>query len=316
MHSIFNPASPEAAAVTRLWWWMFGAGLTIWLGVAAIAVRAGMKKRATDDGDEIVRDNPSAARHMERILIAGVLGTGIVLAAVLTYSFTVGRALAQHPAQRLLIEVTGHRWWWEVRYASADPTKLATTANEIHVPVGVPVQVQLHSDDVIHSFWVPNLNGKRDLVPGHASSLWFRADTPGVYRGQCAEFCGIEHAKMAFFVVAQPRAAFDAWLAETRRPAITPADSAARTGEEVFVRNGCPLCHAIAGTDAGGEAAPNLTHVASRGTIAAGVLANTPDNVARWIFDPSVVKPGALMPAFHLPAPDMQALVAYLETLR
>lgn len=316
MHSIFNPASPEAAAVTRLWWWMFGAGLIIWIGVAVIALRAAMANRAAGDGDEIIRDTPSFARRIERVLAAGVLSTAIVLAAVLTYSFAVGHALAQHAAQRLVIDVTGHRWWWEVRYASADPTKIATTANEIHVPVGVPVQVRLQSDDVIHSFWVPNLNGKSDLIPGHANSLWFRADTPGVYRGQCAEFCGIEHAKMAFFIVVQPRTAFDTWLADARRPALVPTDSVARRGEELFMHNGCALCHAIAGTDAGGGAAPNLTHVASRRTIAAGMLSNTQENLARWIFDPAMIKPGALMPGFEFSAADMRALVAYLETLK
>ena len=315
MHSIFAPASPEAAAVTRLWWWMFGAGLIIWLGVATVAVRAALAKSG-DASRDVIRDTPTVTRRAERIVIAAVLATAIVLAAVLVYSFAVGHALAQHDADRLVIEVTGHRWWWEVRYSSADPTKLVTTANEIHVPVGVPIHLRLASDDVIHSFWAPNLNGKSDLIPGYRSALWFRADTPGVYRGQCAEFCGLAHAKMAFFVVAQPKAEYNAWLAKTSQPAEPPTDAEAARGDTVFMRSGCPLCHRIAGTDAGGAAAPDLTHVAARRTLAAGVLDNTPENLARWIFDPSVIKPGARMPAFHLSAADMRALVAYLETLK
>jgi len=316
MHSIFDPASAEAAAVTRLWWWMFGAGLIIWLGVAALAIRAATRTRSAEGSPDIVRDTPALGRRLERVLIAGVLATAIVLAAVLVYSFAVGHALAQHDAQRLVIEVTGHRWWWEVRYTSPDPTKLVTTANEIHVPVGVPIQLRLQSDDVIHSFWAPNLNGKSDLIPGYTSALWFRADTPGTYRGQCAEFCGLAHAKMAFFVVAQPRAAFDAWLADIAKPAAPPTDSVAAQGQTLFMQRGCALCHAVAGTPAGGQAAPDLTHVAARGTIAAGALVNTPENIARWIFDPSVIKPGARMPAFHLSNGDMHAVVSYLETLK
>ena len=316
MHSIFDPASPEAMAVTRLWWWLFGAGLVIWLGVVAVAVRAGLSAHGAPGSDEIIHDAPGTARRVQRVIIAAVLSTAVILAAILVYSFSVGHALAQHTDQRLVIEVTGHRWWWEVRYPSADPTRIVTTANEIHVPVGVPVQVRLASDDVIHSFWAPNLNGKRDLVPGYASALWFRADTPGVYRGQCAEFCGLSHAKMAFFVIAQPRAAFDAWYAGTSRPAATPTDLLALRGESLFMHSGCALCHNIAGTTAGGQAAPDLTHVASRRTIAAGMLDNTPQNIARWIFDPSVIKPGARMPSFHFPADEMNAVVAYLETLK
>jgi cytochrome c oxidase subunit 2 len=215
----------------------------------------------------------------------------------------------------LQVRVTGHQWWWEVQYRDSSPQKWATTANEIHVPVGRPVVFELRSTDVIHSLWPPNLNGKRDLIPGNENSIWFQADSAGVYRGQCAEFCGHQHAKMAFLIVAEPPDSFAAWLVRQRDTAHTPTDSVAMRGQEVFLASSCVMCHAIAGTPAGSRIGPDLTHLASRRTIAAGTLLNTRGNLARWIVNPQTIKPGVRMPPNKLDADDMQALLTYLETL-
>ena len=175
---------------------------------------------------------------------------------------------------------------------------------------------ELRSSDVIHSFWPPNLSPKRDLIPGNVNSLWFQADSAGVYRGQCAEFCGHQHAKMAFLMVAQPPAEFAAWLARQRDTALTPTDSLAKRGQEVFLASQCAMCHAISGTPAGSRIGPDLTHLASRRTIAAGTLPNTRGNLAGWIVNPQVIKPGVKMPPNQFESADLLALVTYLETLR
>jgi cytochrome c oxidase subunit 2 len=184
------------------------------------------------------------------------------------------------------------------------------------VPVGRPVALELRGDDVIHSFWVPNLGVKRDMIPGHATSVLFQADAPGVYRGQCAEFCGAQHAKMGFLVVAEPPEEFAAWLDRQRDSARTPADSLARRGQEVFLASSCAMCHAVGGTPAGGRLGPNLTHVAGRRTIAAGTLPNVRGHLAGWIIDPQQIKPGARMPASAIPPADLRAILAYVESLR
>jgi cytochrome c oxidase subunit 2 len=176
--------------------------------------------------------------------------------------------------------------------------------------------IELRSTDVIHSFWPPNLSPKRDLIPGYVNSLWFRADTPGIYRAQCAEYCGHQHAKMAMLVVAEPPDSFAQWLVQQRDTAHTPADSLGLRGQEVFLASSCVMCHAIAGTPAGSRIGPDLTHLASRRTIAAGTLPNNRGNLAGWIVDPQRIKPGAKMPPNQLSPPDLNALLAYLESLR
>jgi cytochrome c oxidase subunit 2 len=213
--------------------------------------------------------------------------------------------------------VVGHQWWWEVKYPDeGNPQNTVETANEIHVPVGRPVFIKMTSGDVIHSFWAPNLDGKKDLIPGHETRTWFRADTAGVYRGQCAEFCGHQHAKMSFFIVAEPRIQFEHWLESQKGEAAKPADSLTQTGERVFLSGTCAMCHAISGTGAGGHYGPDLTHLASRRTIAAGTLPNTTGNLAGWILDPQSIKPGAKMPPNQLEPAALQALLAYLESLK
>ena len=249
-----------------------------------------------------------------------LLATGVttaILFVFLIFDFSVGRTITTNPGNRALqIRVTGHQWWWEVQYRDSLPQNGVTTANEIHIPVGRPVVFELRSTDVIHSFWPPNLSPKRDQIPGDENSLWFQADRPGVYRGVCAEFCGHQHAKMGFLVVAEPPGEFTGWLARQRDTAPTPTDSLAQRGREVFLASSCVMCHAISGTPAGSRIGPDLTHLASRRTLAAGTLPNTLGYLTAWIVDPQAIKPGVKMPPNQLSGPDLVALVAYLETLK
>jgi cytochrome c oxidase subunit 2 len=254
---------------------------------------------------------------MRAVTIAAVAATVVTLFVVLVSDFRVGQALTMPPATKAVpIKVVGHQYWWEVQYPDSIAQNTVITANEIHIPVGKPIVMELASRDVIHSIWVPSLAGKKDLLPGYTRSLWFRADTPGVYRGQCAEFCGLEHAKMGMLVIAETQEHFDAWIAAQRSAAAPPSDSIAQRGKHVFEGTTCVMCHAISGTTAGATTGPDLTHIASRHTIAAGTLPNTEANLYSWISDPQRIKPGTLMPATKLDSRDMQALVAYLRQLK
>jgi cytochrome c oxidase subunit 2 len=213
------------------------------------------------------------------------------------------------------IKLTGYRWWWKIEYSDPSPHKHVITANEIHIPVGRPVLINTHSQDVIHSFWIPELHGKNDLIPGHPSAIWLQADRPGIFEGQCAEFCGLQHAHMRLLVVAEPEQKFQEWLDGQRQPARPPGDPVAQRGMQVFVTGPCALCHSVRGTDAAGQVAPDLTHLGSRATLAAGTLPNSPGHLGGWIVDPQSVKPGNAMPSMSLSPEDLQALLAYLGGL-
>ncbi len=250
------------------------------------------------------------------ILVGGIVVPTLILAAVFVLTIRTQAAVAAPAAARALtVQVTGHQWWWEVRYLDRSPARIATTANEIHIPVGRPVRFEVVTGDVIHSFWVPQLAGKTDLIPGQRNVTWLEADRAGVYRGQCAEYCGAQHAKMALAVVADPPDVFGRWLAHQRDPAAAPADSDAAAGAAVFAGSACALCHTVRGTPAGGRLGPDLTHLAGRGTIAAGTLANTRGNLAGWIANPQALKPGAVMPLVPLSPTELQVLVTYLQSL-
>jgi cytochrome c oxidase subunit 2 len=316
MHSFFDPGSPQARAVAGLWWWMFGIGLVVWLGVSALALYAALAGRGQREADGLMHVPAETHRRLERVVAGGIILTIFILTFFLVYDFGVGRLLAEHPNQALTIDVIGHQWWWEAHYEDPTPSNRAAAVNEIHVPVGEQIQFKLLSVDVIHSFWAPNMNGKRDLIPGYEGTLWFRADTPGIYRGQCAEFCGLQHAKMAFYIIAEPRAQFAAWLAAGATPANPPSDSTTLRGQQVFLGSGCAMCHTIGGTPAKATVGPDLTHFKSRKTIAAGTLANTRENVTRWVMNPAAIKPGVRMPALPFTRDDLHALVSYLEILK
>jgi cytochrome c oxidase subunit II len=255
--------------------------------------------------------------RLQRNVIAATVVSALLLLVLIGASVWTDRALAQLSLKDALhIRVTAHQWWWELEYDDADPSRIFQGANELHVPVGRPVILTLKSDDVIHSFWVPNLAGKKDLIPGRTAQLQFRADKAGVYRGQCAEFCGFQHAWMAFQVVADPPAQYEAWAAKQRRPASPPTDATVARGQQLFLSTTCVMCHNVAGTDASARKAPDLTHFGSRRTIAAGTLPNDAAHLASWIADPHKHKPGANMPGHKFTNDDMAALVAYLESLR
>jgi cytochrome c oxidase subunit 2 len=249
------------------------------------------------------------------LIVAGLVLPAAILASLLVVDVRSLAAIAGPPAApRLTIGIIGHQFWWEIQYPDAD----LVTANEVHVPVGEVVQLKLTGADVIHSFWIPQLMGKMDAIPYQTNTTWLKADQAGEYRGECAEFCGAQHAHMDFVVVADPPDQFDAWLAAQQQPAAPAADAASGLGAQAFARAGCIECHTIrfGATGVGGHIGPDLTHVGSRRTLAAGTLPNTLGTMAGWIGNPQAIKPGNKMPAVPLDAESLRALAAYLESLK
>jgi cytochrome c oxidase subunit 2 len=250
------------------------------------------------------------------LLLGGIVPTIILVPLFLWTVRTLAAIDPRAEEPDLVVDLVGKQWWWEIRYRDTVPGRVFVTANELHVPVGKRVELRLTATDVIHSFWVPELNRKIDMIPGRRNVLRLRADRAGVFRGQCAEFCGLQHAHMAFTVVAEPRADLDAWLAREAKDAPVPSTPAEQRGQQVLLGSACVYCHTIAGTNASGRIGPDLTHLASRQAIGAGVVPNTPGYLAGWILDPQHLKPGNKMPATALSGPELQDLLAYLETLR
>src|SRR5439155_24342753 len=231
-------------------------------------------------------------------VVLAVAVSTVFLLALLVASIFTDRALARLPVEDALhIELTGHQFWWEAVYDDADPSRMFITANELHVPAGRPVLLTLRADDVIHSFWVPNLHGKKDLIPGRESTFAFRADRKGVYRGQCTEFCGYQHAHMGLFVIADEPGDYARWEAAQRLPARAPRSDEERRGFELTTGSTCGMCHTIVGTSAQGQRAPDLTHLAARSTLAAGRVPNTAATLKAWVANPQAIKPGVNMPA-------------------
>jgi cytochrome c oxidase subunit II len=317
-HDALAPAGAQAARIADLWWILAGvcAGVFVLVMIAlAIAVWRAPRGRVESGGT--IEDDPARDSRAARRVGFAVAVSALLLVALLAASVITDRALATLPLQDAVnVSITGHQWWWDIRYDDAEPSRAFSTANELYVPVGRPVVATLTADDVIHSFWVPSLDGKKDLIPGRTSTIRFQADQPGRYRGICAEFCGWQHAHMYFEVIAVPQDQYDAWAEAQRKPAAEPADDAAKRGRDLFLSGSCMMCHAIQGTTANAHHAPDLTHVASRTRLAAGTIDNTPENLAAWISDPQKIKPGVNMPANPIAHEDLQALVAYLQTLQ
>jgi cytochrome c oxidase subunit II len=301
--SALHPVSDEAEAIARIWWVMFAALSAVFVLVMALTLRAVFRGRQTEP-------RPPGGAH--RFVIGlGVVMPAVVLTALLVYTLILSAGL-RYPGQGLLIEVTGHQWWWEVRY----PEQQIVTANEIYIPVGEPVRLKLGAVDVIHSFWVPNLHGKMDALPDKTTRFWIRANRPGRYRGICAEFCGRQHALMAFEVVALPRDEFDAWAAARQRPHPEIASEELELGQRAFFDHSCHTCHTVRGTAADGRTGPDLTHIGSRLTLGAGTVPNNEGNLAGWLADPQRIKPGNRMPATYLDPEELHALVSYLRSLQ
>ncbi len=315
--SVLRPRSEAAERVEGLWWLTFWTSVVVCLVVTAFIVQAVRRGRAAaaKEASEEVADEGIDKRPVpwgpRFIVIAGLVVSGAVLAGTFAVSLRGLDALAgptRDPA--LTIEVIGRNWWWEVRYPNG-----AVTANEIHIPVGRQVEVKLSTADVIHSFWVPQLNVKQDQVPGMDNRISLLADEPGRYRGQCAEYCGLQHARMVFYVDAQPQAEFEQWLAREGAPAAGPTSQTASTGRDIFLRSSCAGCHTVRGTTAAGTLGPDLTHLASRETIGAGTLPMQRGPLSDFVRDAQDAKPGATMPPTEVTPEELSAIVDYLMGL-
>lgn len=308
--SYLDATSPIGGRLAQLGWGLLIISVLVVVIITALvmaAIRRGWRATETE-GLAVRRD----AGGMQWIYV-GVGISSVVLAASVVWTLLTLKAVAEPSDAEapLTIGIQAHQWWWQADYRPGQPEGNFTTANEIHIPVGVPVRLELRSPDVIHSFWVPKLAGKTDVIPGRVNSMWIEAREPGVYRGQCAEYCGVEHALMAFQVIAEPVKRFKAWEASEITGPPNPTGAAAQ-GFAIFDAH-CAACHAIRGTSAGGVYGPDLTNLGDRNTLAAGVLKNNPHNLVYWIRNTQDVKPGAQMPEVPLSDDEMKALVNYLE---
>lgn len=303
IQSALNPQGPNAAVIAEISWVLFAGGALIFVLVMALAAWA-------------VCSPPRWLGRHGVIVAGGIAFPLAVLSALLVYSLMRAAALSAQGPPALRIEVTGYQWWWQVAYLAADGKVDFLTANELRIPVGASVEVALRSADVLHSFWVPALAGKLDLIPGKDNRLRLAAARPGTWRGQCAEYCGGPHAQMAFYVVAAQPEDFERWREQQRRPAAAPQEKDLLKGREVFLGH-CVACHTVRGTPAEGTLGPDLTHVGSRVSIGAGILPNNPGTLRGWIASSQHIKPGNLMPAFReLGGDELHALAAYMTSLK
>ncbi|MCT8999864.1 cytochrome c oxidase subunit II [Chelativorans intermedius] len=304
--SALAPGGPQAREIGLLGWTMFTGGALIFVLVVALTAVAIVvpqeRRRWLADG---------------RIVMAGGIALPVlVLSALLGYGLFVARGQLNPGEPALRIEVVGEQWWWRVRYLDGSGGVRFVTANEIRIPIDQPIEFLLTSADVIHSFWAPSLAGKLDMIPGKVNSYTFSADKPGVYRGQCAEYCGAQHALMAFYVVAMEPEAFETWASHQTAPSEQPVTDELRSGQELFIANGCGACHTVRGTSARGEIGPDLTHVGGRLSIGAGTLPTNKGTLAGWVASTQHLKPEVFMPSFgNLEGKELRAIAAYLESL-
>ncbi|MEV0393541.1 cytochrome c oxidase subunit II [Polymorphospora rubra] len=303
--SALDPAGAGAQRVEGLWWLLFWISVVVFVEVLALLVWALIFRRGAR----------TRVRHGQPLRFVTIAGAGlplVILVAVYGVSLRDLAALGTDPGPDApTVEVTGHKWWWEVRYEGV----AGATANEIHIPVGERVRVRLRTADVLHSFWVPQLMPKTDLIAGETRETWLHADRPGEYRGQCAEYCGLQHAHMALMVVAVPRPEFDARLARLAAPAPAPGTDAERRGQQAFVQGTCAACHTVRGTGAQGRVGPDLSDVGSRWSLGAGAVPNDAGHLGGWIANPQTVKPGNQMPPQPVDAARLPDLIAYLRSL-
>jgi cytochrome c oxidase subunit 2 len=309
VQSVLAPAGPDGERLAELSWLLFGGGTLIFLAVAAFLAAAAF-------GGPSAR----AALGSRRFILAGGVGFPVVvLTALLLHTLFLARALGMPGTDPpLRIEMVGHQFWWEVRYPGTLPDGGVVTANEVRIPTGRDVVLEVSSADVIHSVWIPALHGKIDMIPGRVNTRRIRADRPGVLRGQCTEYCGAQHALMAFYVVAETPEGFEAWLGRQRLPAAEPRDEVLTLGRQVFGAAGCGGCHAVRGTEWNARIGPDLTHVGGRLSLAAGVLDNHRGTLAGWIAGAQDLKPGNRMPSFAvvLDGPELRAVSTWLESLK
>lgn len=313
--STLDPAGPVARPLSRLSWFVYVLFLLVMIVMWALIWWVARQRRGSFDEHAPV----DAGGGQSWILFGGFVIPAVILAVVFVLGLRTMTQTATHAETQGAPEIrlTGHQWWWEVRYLGNAPDEQFATANEIHLPVGQPVRLELASADVIHSFWVPKLSGKVDLLPGQRNLMRLQADQPGVYYGKCAEFCGAQHAHMQILVVAQPAEEFARWRAQQRAPAQTPATAQELHGQALFLSRPCSLCHTIRGTLAQGTVAPDLTHLALRRGLAANTLVNDKANLMAWVTHAQALKPAVMMPnVTQFSGDELQALVAYLQQLR
>jgi cytochrome c oxidase subunit 2 len=315
-HNVLHPATPQAGHIEWLYWFTFWILFAVFVLMIAAFTGAGTSARVVASHPLPVIEKDEEGDRKAGWAVGIAIGiTVITLFVILVVSVITGKRVQGATKNPITIQITGHQWWWEVTYPNSQPDQTVTTANEIHVPVGTPIVILTSSQDVIHSFWAPNITGKRDLIPGYSTAFSFEIDKAGIYHGQCAEFCGLQHAHMGFSIVAEPADQFQGWLQQQLKSAEEPSSSEAIHGREVFLTHACLMCHTIRGTDAGSRVGPDLTHVASRNMIAAETLPNTPGALAGWIVDPQRIKPGTQMSPNPLAPDDLQAVVTYLQSL-
>ncbi|HWF47081.1 MAG TPA: cytochrome c oxidase subunit II [Bryobacteraceae bacterium] len=320
--SVIDPRGPLAGRTAGLWWFFFWLLAAIFVIVLVLTLWT-LTRRHRGIEQEPLEVTHLPSEHTEnrltRVVAGATIATVVILFILLVDSVLTGKAnadIGDHAKNAMVIELTGNQWWWQVQYDNPKPSRIVVSANEIHIPVGRPVEILGRSNDVIHSFWVPNLQGKRDLIPSRVTTEWIEADRPGAFRGQCAEFCGLQHAHMVLWVIAEPEDKFDSWLNAQLQPAVAPADPVKQRGQQVFLNHECIFCHTIRGTTASGQVAPDLTHFGSRRGIAANTLPNTLGNLGGWILDPQRVKPGNNMATVPIASEDLQPLMEYLESLK
>jgi len=303
--SPLHPASAHADDLRWLWWVLFAIAAAVLVAVTFLLIWAVLR---TPSPSEERQEHPFGTRL---VWVGGVIIPLLILAFV--FALSIARMAGSGGSQTdLTIEVIGHQWWWEVRY----PQNNVTTANEIHLPVGRRAQIRVTSADVIHGFWVPQLQGKIDAIPGQTNTIELEAAEAGSYRGECLVFCALQHANMNFLVIAEPPDEFGRWLSHQAEAPSPPSNPETLSGQQIFLRSACSSCHTVAGTSAGGTAGPNLTHLASRRQLAAGTIPNTPEALGNWVVDPQSAKPGNRMPNESITGPDLHALLAYLESLK
>src|SRR5579884_371457 len=307
--AVMSPASRGAGEILWLTWIITAIAVFVFVVVAGLLLYCAFRFRAGPDAPIPRQVASNVPLEIAWTAIPALVLIGVLILTVRTVREVIRPEDAA--AATMHVRVIGHQWWWEFQYLDQQ----VTTANEAHVPVGETIELQLESDNVIHSFWVPRLFGKTDVIPGHHNHLYLHTDEAGVYRGQCAEFCGIQHANVRLLVVADTRDRFAAWVQAQKAAAHTPIDQQAQNGQRIFLESTCSGCHTVQGTSAQGTVGPDLTHVASRAEIAAGALPFSAANLERWLIDPQAVKPGADMPDLHLDGDTISALVAYLAQL-
>ena len=313
-----NPVGPGAGRIEGEFALIFWITLVVYcIVLIALVIYVVRRRHSLSIMPEPIQTTPESDRRAQRAVGAAMIVTVLLLFIMMVGSFVTGHALgSMNRETAYTIDVYGHQWWWEVQYPNNEPDKTVVTANEIHVPAGVPLRIHGTSRDVIHSFWAPNVQGKRDLMPGYDTDVMMQIDQPGRWRGQCAEYCGEQHAHMSFYMVAESGAQFQQWLNQQAQSSVSPSTPQTVHGQQVFLTHACVMCHTIRGTPAGSRVGPDLTHLASRATIAAGALPNSIGNLGGWILNAQSIKPGCRMPPNQMTGSELQDLLAYLETLK